>query len=148
MGDEGVGVEAIGYLERAGFADRADLVDGGTGGFHLLSLFLDYSRIILIDAASDEKPAGTVSRVRPRFANDFPPTLAAHDLGLKDLIEAAALLGRLPEVDLITVSVDGLSGMTLELSGPVRNALPGIAELVDSCLPAGPYFPVENRGSV
>ena len=134
MGDEGIGVEAIRYLERAGFADHADLVDGGTGGFHLLNLFQDYSRIILIDAAADGKPTGTVSLVQPRFASDFPPTLAAHDIGLKDLIEAAALIGSLPQVDLITISIGGLSAMTLELSEPVRCALPRVVELVAAAL--------------
>ena len=102
MGDEGVGVAAIRHLEEKGFADRAELVDGGTSGFHLLGLFRDQQHLILIDAATDGKPAGTVSLIRPRYASDFPPTLTAHDIGLKDLIESAALLGYLPEVDLIT----------------------------------------------
>jgi len=134
MGDEGIGVDAIRYLENGGFADRAILVDGGTGGFHLLGLFQDYATIILIDATADGQPPGTVSRLRPRFAIDFPTSLTAHDIGLKDLIEAAALLGKLPRVDLITISIASLSSMTLELSAPVRGALPRVAELVRECL--------------
>ena len=130
MGDEGVGVAAIRHLEENGFADRAELVDGGTSGFHLLGLFRDRQHIILIDAATDGKPAGTVSLIRPRYASDFPPTLTAHDIGLKDLLESAALLGDLPEVDLITVSIGGLGSMTMELSPAVAAALPQIETLV------------------
>ena len=52
MGDEGVGVAAIRYLEERGFAERAELVDGGTSGFHLLGLFRHQQHLILIDAAS------------------------------------------------------------------------------------------------
>jgi hydrogenase maturation protease len=134
MGDEGVGVAAVRYLEDKGFADHAELVDGGTSGFHLLGLFRDRQHIILIDAATDGKPAGTVSFIRPRYASDFPPTLTAHDIGLKDLLESAALLGDLPEVDLITVSIGDLGLMTMELSHAVAASLPQIEKLVLECL--------------
>ena len=66
-----------------------------------------------------------MSLIQPRFASDFPPTLTAHDIGLKDLIESAALLGDLPRVDLITISIGELSSMSMELSEPVKAALPG-----------------------
>ena len=39
MGDEGVGVVAIRRLEKNGLARQVELVDVGTGGFHLLGLF-------------------------------------------------------------------------------------------------------------
>ena len=134
MGDEGVGVAAIRRLEQNGLADRAELVDGGTSGFHLLGLFRDRQHLILIDAATDGKPLGTVSLIHPRYASDFPPTLTAHDIGLKDLLESAALLGDLPEVDLITVSIGDLGLMTMELSPAVAAALPQIDMLVKECL--------------
>ena len=134
MGDEGVGVAAIRHLEEKGFAEHAELVDGGTSGFHLLGLFRNQQHLILIDAATDDKPPGTVSLIRPRYANDFPPTLTAHDIGLKDLIESAALLGYWPEVDLITISIGGLNSMTMELSKAVAAALPAIERMVEKCL--------------
>ncbi|MEI6194714.1 MAG: hydrogenase maturation protease [Verrucomicrobiota bacterium] len=134
MGDEGVGVAAIRYLEALGFDQYAELVDGGTSGFHLLGLFRNQQHLILIDAATDDKPLGTVSLIQPRYASDFPPTLTAHDIGLKDLIESAALLDYWPEVDLITVSIGDLGLMTMELSPAVAAALPEIAALVNRCL--------------
>ena len=136
MGDEGIGVAAIRHLEQTGSADRADLVDGGTGGFHLLGLFRDYAHVILIDAAADGKAPGTVSLIKPRFASDFPPTLTAHDIGLKDLIESAALLGDLPKVDLITISIGSPAAMSLELSATVSGALPKVEAQVLKCLEA------------
>jgi hydrogenase maturation protease len=134
MGDEGVGVAAIRHLESNGFAELAELVDGGTSGFHLLGLFRNQQHLILIDAATDDKPVGTVSLIRPRYATDFPPTLTAHDIGLKDLIESAALLGYWPEVDLITISIGDLGLMTMVLSAPVAAALPRVEVLVETCL--------------
>ena len=97
-------------------------------------MFREYSRIILIDATCDGKPPGTVSLLKPRFAADFPPSLSAHDIGLKDLIESAILLGAFPNVDLITISIPGLSSMSLNLSETVKAALPSIQEMVVKCL--------------
>ncbi|MEY4387843.1 MAG: Hydrogenase 2 maturation protease [Verrucomicrobiota bacterium] len=134
LGDEGVGVAVITRLEAAGLSAQADLVDGGTSGFHLLGLFRGRTHIVLIDAAADGKAPGTVSLIRPQFASDFPPTLTAHDIGLKDLIESAALLGDLPRVDLITISIAELNPMSMELSAPVAAALPQVQKLVESCL--------------
>ncbi len=148
MGDEGVGVAAVRRLEEKGFADRAELVDGGTGGFHLLGLFRDRQHIILIDAAADDRPAGTVSLIRPRYASDFPPSLTAHDIGLKDLLESAALLGDLPEVDLITISIGGLGAMTMELSPAVAAALPGVEALVRECLAKVAFASVPHPGAL
>lgn len=134
MGDEGVGVHAIAFLEQEGFPPGVTLLDGGTGGFHLLSLFEEYDPIIFIDATMDGKPAGTVSIIRPRFARDFPKTLSAHDIGLRDLLESATLLGPLPGLHLITVSVDKIQPMTLELSGAVRASLSEIGGLAREIL--------------
>lgn len=135
MGDEGVGIAAIRRLEQNGFAKYAELVDGGTSGFHLLGLFSGRRHIILIDAATDGKPLGTVTYIQPRYASDFPPTLTAHDIGLKDLLESAALLGDLPKVDLITISIGQLGGeLSMELSPAVAAALTHIESLVRESL--------------
>jgi hydrogenase maturation protease len=134
MGDEGIGVAAIRQLEQTNLTGSVELVDGGTSGFHLLGLFRDQPQIILIDATTDGQPPGTVSLIHPRYASDFPPSLTAHDIGLKDLLESAALLGDLPEVDLITISIDNFSSMTMDLSAAVGAALPQVEMLVRDCL--------------
>ena len=134
MGDEGVGIAAVRRLEQNGFASRSELVDGGTAGFHLLGLFRDRQHLILIDAAADGQPPGTVSLIQPRYASDFPPSLTAHDIGLKDLLETAALLGDLPPVDLITISIGGLGSLTMDLSPAVAAALPQVEALVEEAL--------------
>jgi Ni,Fe-hydrogenase maturation factor len=52
-----------------------ELLDGGTGGYTLLEPLEKANRIILIGAASDGSPIGTVTRTIPRFSRDYPPTL-------------------------------------------------------------------------
>ncbi|MFA5831911.1 MAG: HyaD/HybD family hydrogenase maturation endopeptidase [Bacteroidota bacterium] len=134
LGDEGVGVHAVEHLKQFSLPPNVTLVDGGTGGFHLLSYFADYSPIILIDATMDGNVDGTVRLLQPKFASDFPKTLSAHDIGLRDLIETAALLATVPPVFLITVSINAIQPMSLELSPNVKQALPNVATTVLSIL--------------
>ncbi len=141
MGDEGVGVHVVRRLEEEGCPAGVTLVDGGTGGFHLLSYLTDFDPVILVDATLDGRPAGTVSMTEPRYASDFPRALSAHDIGLRDLVESAALLRGLPKIYLITVSVDTLQPMQMTLSAPVAAVLPEVVARVRTLLGgSGLYF--------
>ena len=75
LGDEGVGVHVVRALEELTLPENVECLDGGTGGFTLLEPLQEAGRIILIDAAADGNPIGTVTRTTPRFARDYPPTL-------------------------------------------------------------------------
>ena len=93
MGDEGVGVHVVRALEKHPLPANVECLDGGTGGFILLEPLQSASRIILIDAAADGNPIGTVTRTTPRFSRDYPPTLTAHDIGVKDLLDVFYMQG-------------------------------------------------------
>jgi hydrogenase maturation protease len=134
MGDEGVGVHAIRFMEEREFPPSVKLLDGGTGGFHMLSWLEEYEVIIMIDATLDGKEPGTLTRLRPRFASDFPRSLSSHDIGLKDLIESSVLLGDLPDIHLITVSVRELDDVKTELSDGMEGILPEIHKTVREIL--------------
>jgi hydrogenase maturation protease len=123
LGDEGIGVHTVRALEGETLPENVRLLDGGTGGFHLLSVFQQYKKIILIDATLDGRTPGTVSLLKPRYAKDFPRTLSAHDIGLKDLVQSAALLGFLPEITLVTVSITDPQPLSMELSDLVAQAM-------------------------
>ena len=135
MNDEGVGIHVVTRLENEGYAD-ADLMDGGTGGFHLLGFIQSYKTVIMVDAALDDFPAGHVRVLRPRFAKDFPKQLSAHEVGLKDLLDAAFLLGNMPEIYLVAVSVKDFQDMGMELTPEIEKAIPeamkAVKELVVS----------------
>jgi hydrogenase maturation protease len=130
LGDEGVGVHVVRELEKHRLPDHVTLLDGGTGGFHLLEYLQEYPRLVLVDATLDGKPAGTISVLRPRFSHEFPRTLSAHDIGLKDLVESAALLGKLPEIILYTVSVNPEQALSTELSEEIRLAAGQVVEMI------------------
>ena len=141
MGDEGVGVHAIRALEKERLPAGVDLLDGGTGGFHLLSCLSDYRCVVVIDATMDGNEPGTVGITKPRFLSDYPRSLGAHDVGLRDLIESAALLGPLPTVHLITVSITDIRSATTELTPAVQRALVRVVQSVQRILCEGKFQP-------
>jgi hydrogenase maturation protease len=134
MGDEGVGVHALRALEREQWPAGVELLDGGTGGFHLLEYLTRHRRLVMIDATMDGAPAGTVAVLRPRYASDFPRALTAHDIGLRDLIDSAALLGPLPDVTLVTVSIEEINSMVTDLSPAVAGAIPEVKRRVQEAV--------------
>lgn len=122
MGDEGIGVHIVRALERHSLPAGVECLDGGTGGFVLLEHLQNADRVILVDAASDGNPLGTVTRTTPHFSRDYPPTLTAHDIGVKDLLDVFYIQGGGPEVVLYAIAIDPQQPISLELSETIAQA--------------------------
>jgi hydrogenase maturation protease len=116
MGDEGIGVYTVRELEKHLLPPGVDCLDGGTGGFTLLEPLEDADRIIIIDAASDGNPIGTVTRTTPQFSRDYPPTLTAHDVGMKDLLDMFYIQGGEHEIILYAITIDPKQPILMSLS--------------------------------
>ena len=130
MGDEGLGVHVVRHLEKEDVPVGVELLDGGTGSFLLLDPMQLARKVILIDATLDANPPGTVRRLVPRFSTDYPRTLAAHDIGLKDLLDAFYLLGHNVDVVLFAVSIAPLQELGLDMSPELVAQVPKIAAMV------------------
>ena len=130
MGDEGVGVHIVQKMEKMDLPDYVEVLDGGTGGFFLMNVFDDYGKVIFLDATMDGKKGGTIALLKPKFAADFPKVLSVHDVGLKDMVEALYLQDKLPEMHLITISVEGIQPMTIEMTQDVENSIPKAIETI------------------
>ncbi|MDR3774724.1 MAG: hydrogenase maturation protease [Terracidiphilus sp.] len=126
MGDEGIGVHVVRAVEQklAEYPPAAlvECLDGGTGGFTLLEPLQQAARVILIDAAADGNPEGTVTRTTPRFSKDYPPTLTAHDIGVKDLLDVFYIQGGGPEVVLYAITIDPKQPIRMSLSAGAEKA--------------------------
>ncbi len=130
MGNEGVGVKAIEYLQGKSLPENVVLLDGGTGGFHLLHLFNEYQHFIMIDATINSGPAGEIKVIKPKYASDFPRSLTSHDIGLRDLMQSAELLGDLPDIALIAVNIKDLDMVKIGLTPEVEKILPRIYDKI------------------
>jgi hydrogenase maturation protease len=130
MGDEGVGVHAIHALSKVKLPDYVDLIDGGTGSFDLMPIISQYSLVFFIDATMDFKTPGTIDILYPEFAADFPTVLSAHDVGLKDMIDALEFNDELPKIILLTVSIKEMIPMTIELTTEVQKVIPDVVDKI------------------
>jgi len=134
MGDEGAGVHVVNHLQQMADLPPIDIIDGGTGSFHLLEYFQDYDRVVLVDATIDGQEPGTISKLTPKYSKDYPPTMVAHDIGLKDLLDALYLLPTQPQITLFTVSIAGLGQISTELSPEIQEAVPVAAKVLHDFL--------------
>jgi hydrogenase maturation protease len=131
LGDEGVGVAVVDHLRaEGGLPVDVDLLDGGTGSMVLLEPMRVARRMILVDATADGAPPGTIHRLVPRFSADFPPSLTAHDIGLRDLLDTFYLLGETPKVVLYAISIRFPQEIHFGLSPEIAEAVPIVADRI------------------
>jgi len=130
MGDEGVGVHTVQALSKVKLPDNVDIMDGGTGSFDLMPILSQYPLVIFVDATMDNKPAGTIDVLYPKFAADFPTVLSAHDVGLKDMIDALEFQNQLPKIILVTVSIKEMIPMTISLTTNVENSIHNVTNKI------------------
>jgi hydrogenase maturation protease len=130
MGDEGVGVHVVRRIELEPLPTNVRCLDGGTGSFLLLESMQEAARVVLIDATVDGNPPGTLRRLTPRFSSEYPATLTAHDIGLKDLLDAAYLLGGLLDVTLFTISIAAPQDLGMDLSPKIAGRIDDITQII------------------
>jgi hydrogenase maturation protease len=128
MGDEGIGVHVAEALLKRPLPAHVDVLDGGTGGFHLLEYFELYKTVILVDATLGDYPLGTIRLIKPKFAHDFPKAMSTHDIGLKDMVGALQLLGTMPEIHLFVVSIESLQQQGIELTPEISGIVPKLLD--------------------
>ncbi len=130
MADEGIGVHLARQMELELLPTGVDVLDGGTGGFHLLEYFEKYDHIILVDATLDGNQPGSIRLIQPKFASDFPPAMSTHDIGLKDLVGALQLLDKMPRIDLFVVSIETIQQQGIELTPALQEIMPRLKQQV------------------
>ena len=141
MGDEGVGVRVVQALEKLDLPDYVECLDGGTGGFLLLEPIQQADRVIMIDASADTTEPGTIRRITPKYSKDYPPTLTAHDVGIKDLLDVfhmqeAQSDGEIgatsKEIILYAITIDPKQPITLDLSRELIKAADEVVQMIKS----------------
>ena len=137
MADEGVGVHVVRALDQHALPPGVECLDGGTGGFALLGALESADRIVLIDAAADGNPLGTVTRIVPRFSRDYPPTLTAHDIGIKDLLDVYYMRGGGRDVVLYAITIDPHQPISMTLSPQAAQAAEEAVQRILAELNAG-----------
>ena len=136
MGDEGVGIHAVEYLRvlspfyspltKEG-NNKADLLDGGTGGMALLHVLEEYDHAIIIDAVdfggrSGDVRAFVITSGDIQLASDSTQ-ISLHETGFAGILELAKKIGtKLPKITIIAVQPETILP-SLNLSEACKKAV-------------------------
>jgi len=145
LGDEGVGVHAAEELLSGRLPSDVVVLDVGTAVLDALPAMEVAQRIVVVDAVRANQAPGTVYRVP--FDEMRHPQVIGSVHGF-DLSRVLALSGRadVPEVVVIGVEPESID-WSLELSPPVREAMPAVLEAVLAEVGApGPAPPTRAEG--
>ncbi len=132
MRDDGIGVWVVRALARAyAWPSQVRLVDAGVAGLRCLPEFEGAEHLLIIDAARGEGPPGTLYRLAPE---DLPagrgPFMSAHEVGITEVLSVARFLGKLPRTRIIGVQPLESGAVGLDLTPPLREALPRVVAAV------------------
>ncbi len=125
MSDDGAGVRvAQRLMSDYRFPEHVEVMDGGTLGLDLLPKLEGIKRLIVVDAVETGGVPGTCVRLT---GEELPIALetkiSPHQMGLKDLLSVARLLGHAPD-EMVLIGVQpGSIEMATELTPPVEASL-------------------------
>ncbi len=132
MSDDGAGVKVIQHLsEHFRFPPEVTLSDGGTLGLDLLPQLEGIDRLLIVDAVETGKTPGTLAKIT---GDDIPVVmetrLSPHQMGLKDLLAVAMLMGiKPPETVLIGIQPE-IIDLGMDLSPKVAARFDDLVRMV------------------
>ena len=132
MSDDGVGVKVVQQLQRLyRFAENVEIMDGGTLGLDLLPKLEGINHLIVVDAVETGRKPGTCVRLT---GEELPIALetkvSPHQMGLKDLLSVARLLGHSPR-EMVLIGVQpGSIEMGTELTAEVEATVDSLIQNV------------------
>jgi hydrogenase maturation protease len=126
MSDDGVGMRVVEQLaKRYRIPEGVQLLQGGTLGLNLLPDLQGVERLLVVDALETGEPPGTLLRLAgDEIPLAFETRFSPHEMGLKDLLTVAALMGESPH----EVVLWGIQPERLDLGEELS---PTVAALLD-----------------
>ena len=129
--DEGVGIHAIQELQKINKESRVEILDGGTGGFELISYFKGRKKIIIIDAFQADRPAGTIMRTTIEDVNFGQGNLfSVHQNGLPELLYHSRSMVPRPQIVFYGIVVNDCHSFSMCLSPEVQASLPALISML------------------
>ncbi len=133
-GDDGIGPAVIRALQDEDLSPEVEIWDGGTAGLGLLEAIAERERVLVVDAAEMDQPAGTVVCLGPQdlTRGSGPQPLSPHQLGLAQVLALAGRLNVAPKQVKIWAVQPGYLGWSQNLSPAVQERLPAIIAAIQA----------------
>jgi hydrogenase maturation protease len=143
LGDDGFGVEVVRALAGRPLPAGVEVVDVGIRGVHLAYDLLDgCALLVLVDTAQRGEAPGTVTVIEPDepaepgapAAAPGRPPLDPHGMAPHQVFDLLTRLGGSPSRTLVVACEPADLGAGMELSEPVRAAVPRAVRLIEEIL--------------
>jgi hydrogenase maturation protease len=131
MSDDGAGVRVVQQLaDNYRFPPEVTIFDGGTLGLDLLPQLEGVDRLLIVDAVETGKAPGSLIRLSGADIHPIMETkLSPHQMGLKDLLAVAALMGISPPEMVLLGIQPGNIELDMDLSPAVAARLEELVEM-------------------
>ena len=98
--DDGVGVYAAKFLEtNYTFSPAISIINGGVEGINLLSVFMEYKEVLILDAIELEDEAGSIYNLPANELTNHKLNIAtAHDIGVIECLNMLYLMDKEPPI--------------------------------------------------
>lgn len=131
MGDDGAGVFVAERLLEAELPGGVDCVVGETAGMALIRNFIDYPKVIVIDAIDVQAEPGDIFRFNPDEAGITDlRSHNIHGMGVSYLVTSARLMGANPDIIIYAIQVGDIRPLDRTLTEPVEKAVRRVTEMV------------------
>jgi hydrogenase maturation protease len=134
LGDDGIGLRVAqtirNNLPKNGDVDVKEL---SVGGLELMEELLGYNRVIIIDAMTTEREAGTIYKLTPDEFNRARHLSSPHDLNFMSALELGKkhIPGKMPnEISIYTIGVKEVTTFTEKMDPKVIKAGAKVAKIV------------------
>ena len=132
LSDEGVGIHVAQQLQKMPLASHVEVLDGGTGGFELITHFHGRKKVIIIDAVKTDDKPGTVFRFTPDdMAQLQQKAFSVHQFSLHELFYFVRQMKPRPEVVVYGIVPLETKLFSTELSKVVNS---GVQKMLPSLL--------------
>jgi hydrogenase maturation protease len=131
LGDDGFGVHLINSLADTPFPPNIQVQEAGTVSHQLIPLFRELDHLIIIDVVDAKDRPGSIFRFSPEDLQYTKEQMVSlHQVSLIDVLTMAELTGGRPKTTIIAVQPQDVTNWSLELTEPVKGAIPRVKELI------------------
>lgn len=129
--DDGIGIHILNELKKMDIPDTVELLDGGTGGFHLIPIIEDKKKLIILDAIVSEDEPGSVYRLKfDDLDYKQKPGISLHEAGIIEALKIASIHGKRPETIIIAVRPKEYKTFGLDVTPELKKIFPAVIDLV------------------
>ncbi|KJJ83771.1 Peptidase A31, hydrogen uptake protein [Candidatus Omnitrophus magneticus] len=130
-GDDGIGSRVIDELRKEVLPEGIRLYAGDVSGLDLLKLFPDYDRVIVIDAADMNAPAGMIKVFDSRDIRkaEFSDCLSTHGMTLLQTLTLAEQLELKCEITIVGIQPEDIS-YRLSVTDTLEQIIPKAVKII------------------